>query len=358
MFIYLLLVFLILLFRFQVQRLVQSQAYRDELEKKYLQIVCWILVILAALRGSTVGTDTIAYIYSYDAFSSFSWAEVFDRYADYPGYYILSKICSLLHLPVQVLFGIVEGIYVYAIYKFTSRFSEDKLYTILCFEMIGLYAFSLAGLKQTLSMAFVLLYFMAMMDKKYVQTAIFAVIAYYCHHVSLIFLFGVALYFIRNWKTFYWVLAGIVVLSLIGTNFLWVTMIGLLDNEHYSEAYIADEGYSNTTMIFYGVLLLVLFLFSGNYRKERREEANMVLGMSMLAFVFQAFSLISSAAFRLSYYFLPLMIVGFPNAFNRIGVKDMRWVVKAVVVFMIVFFFAYSNRNGGSVVPYKFFWQG
>ena len=356
MLVYLLVVLLILILQYQVHG-IQSQVRRDKTEDRYLRIVCWILVLLAALRGSTVGTDTISYIQEYDAITSYSFTDILTEKADYPGYYILSKICSLLHLPIQVLFGIVEGIYVYSIYKFTSRFSEDKLYTILCFEMIGLYAFSLAGLKQTLSMAFVLLYYMALIDKKYIQTAALAVVAYLCHHASLIFLFGMALYIIRNWKIYYWALAGLVLFSLLGTNFLWTNMLNLLENEHYSELYMADEGYSNTTMIFYGVLLLMLFLFSGNYRKQRKEESKVVLGMSTLAFVFQAFSLISSSAFRLSYYFLPLTIVGFPNAFNKIDDKDAGKIVKFAVLFMIVFMFVYSNRNGGSIVPYLFFWQ-
>ena len=118
---------------------------------------------------------------------------------------------------------------------------------------------------------------------------------------------------------------------------------------------MADEGYSNTTMIFYGVLLFMLFLFSRNYREQEKGEARVVLGMSTLAFVFQAFSLISSAAFRLSYYFMPLMIVGFSNAFN--SNKYNGKIEKIAVAFMIIVFFVYSNRNGGSVVPYKFFWQ-
>lgn len=356
MLVYLLVVLLILIFQNQV-RGIESKILHDKAEDKYLRIVCWILVLLAALRGSSVGTDTIAYVQSYDAMASYSLADILTQNADYPGYYLLSKLCSLLHLPVQVLFGIVEGVYVYSIYKFTSRFSEDKLYTMLCFEFMELYAFSLAGLKQTLSMAFVLFYYMALMDKKYIRTAVLAVVAYLCHHASLIFLFGVALYFIRNWKIYYWALAGIALLSMFGTSFLWSNMLVALNEEHYTELYMADEGYSNTTMIFYGVLLAVLFLFSGNYRKQRKEEARVVLGMSTLAFVFQAFSLISSATFRLSYYFLPLMIVGFPNCFNRIDNKGLKGIVKIAVASMIIVFFVYSNRNGGSVVPYKFFWQ-
>ena len=356
MLIYLLVVSLILIFQDQVHG-IKSQLLRERAENRFLLMICCILVLLAALRGSTVGTDTAGYILEYDVTSSYSLKEILIRKADFPGYYILSKICLQLHLSIQMFFGIVEGIYVYSIYKFTSRFSEDKLYTILCFEMIGLYSFSLAGLKQTLSMAFVLLYYLALIDKKYILTVMYAFVAYQCHHASLIFLFGVALYFIRNWKIYYLSLFVVVLFALFGTNFIWTNMLDLLSSEHYTKSYTEDEGYANTTMIFYGVLLLMLFLFSANYRKQKKEESKLVLGMSTLAFAFQAISFISSAAFRLSYYFLPLMIVGFPNAFNKIRDKDLGKVVKYVVAFMIVFFFVYANRNGGSVVPYKFFWQ-
>ena len=118
-----------------------------------------------------------------------------------------------------------------------------------------------------------------------------------------------------------------------------------------------DGGYSASTMIFYGVCLSFLFLFSRNYMQQRSDEPRIMLGMSTLAFIFQAFSFVDSVAFRLSYYFLPFMIVGFPNVFNLIGNADLKKIVKFAMAFIIVFFFVYSNRNGGSVVPYRFFWQ-
>ena len=334
-----------------------QKASRIKMEVKYLRVICLVLVLLAALRGSSVGTDTIAYIENYNAMPKMSFANVLVMYKDYPGYYLLAKTCSLLHFPMQILMGIVAGIYIYAIYQFINRYSRGKLYSILCFEVIGLYAFSLAGLKQTLSMAFVLLYFISLTEKKYIKTILLALVAYFCHHASLIFLFGIALYYMRNLRLYYLYLSIIVMVTLFGTKFLWTNMLGLLDDEHYLETYMEDEGYSTTTMVFYGVCLLFLFLFSRNYMKRRPKESRVVLGMSTLAFAFQAFALVSSAAFRFSLYFLPFMIVGFPNDFNRIGDANVRRIVKVAVAFMIVFFFVYSNRDGGSVVPYKFFWQ-
>lgn len=357
MLIYILVILLILILRNNVVG-IPSGIQRNMTEDRYLKIVCWVLVLLAALRGSSVGTDTIAYIWDYDSMPNLSFVDVLEKRADYPGYYLFAKTCSFLHFPVQLMFGLLESFYVYAMYKFISRHSEDKLFSILGFTVLDLYAFSLAGLKQTMSMGFVLLYYLALEDKKYVKTVLLALAAYYCHHASLIFLVGVALFYMRKMKLFYVYLTAMVVVTLVGTRFLWTGLLQLLENDHYSELYLEDEGYSSTTMIIYGVLMAVLFLFSKGYRQQRVEESKVMLGMSTVAFVFQAFAFVSSAAFRLSYYFLPFMMVAFPNNFNRIGNVDTRQWVKTGTIIVLIFVFVYTGRNGGSIVPYRFFWQG
>lgn len=357
MLVYLIVILLLFLFRNHVLGFPIGDQ-RNRIERNYLIIICSILILLAALRGSTVGTDTKYYLEDYSYISGYSFRYIiFDKYRDYPGLYLLAKTCSVFHFPVQLFFGIVEFLYVYAVAKFINRYSEDKLYSMLGFVAIGLYSFSLAGLKQTLSMAFVLFYYMALVDKKYVKTVLLALVAYFCHHASLVFLMGVALYLIRNFKLYYLYLVVIVAVSLFGAVFLWENLLTLLDNEHYLESYLGDDGYSTTTMIFYGVCLLFLFLFGRNYINNKKEESRIFLGLSTMAFSFQAFALVSSVAFRLSYYFVPFMIVGFPNDFNCIGNNDTKRLVKFIVAFMIIFVFIYGNRNGGSVVPYRFFWQ-
>ena len=356
MLIYILVVAIILLFRYTLQRM-PSGTTRNIVEMRYFRVVCLILIILAALRGSTVGTDTIAYIENYDTMPDLSFREVLYWAADFPGYYLLAKTCSFLHFPIQLLFGIVESIYIYAIYKFINRYSCDKLYSLLCFTMIGLYSFSLAGLKQTLSMAFVIFYYLALTDKKYIRAIIFALVAFYCHHSSLIFLFGVVFFFLRKQRLFYVYLSLFALFVLFGTRSIWGDMLSLLGNDHYSELYWEDEGYTTTTMLFYSVCLASIILFGRNYLRNNAIESRIFMAMSILAVVFQAFANVSSAAFRLSLFFLPFMIVAFPNCFNCVGDPNLRKLVKFGVGFMIVFFFIYSNRNGGSVVPYKFFWE-
>ena len=359
MFVYFVIILLIVILRDRVLQFPKGNS-KNLIERRYLKYICIILIILAALRAQSVGTDTVYYWSDYDNISNLSFRNIiYGDYREFPGFYVLAKICSILKFPIQLLFGLVELLYVYSIAKFIDRYSEDKLYSVLCFSMIGLFSFSLAGLKQTLSMSFVLLYFLSLADKKYLKTVLFALGAYFCHHSSLIFLLGCVLYILRKTKMFYWYLIVIVFVVFLGTSFLWEKSLIFLGSESYSEKYLSyeNDSYSATTMVFYGLLLLTLFIFSRSYRIRKKEESRIMLGMATLAFALQAFSFQSSAAFRLSYFFLPFMIVGFPNDFNCVDNTETKRILKFSVAFMVIFFFVYGNRNGGSVVPYRFFWQ-
>lgn len=356
MLVYIIVILFIILLQLNLSGM-KAGVQRNKTENRYFKFICWVLVLLAALRGITVGTDTIGYWEDYEAMSDISFFYILVRYRDYPIFFLLAKLCSVLGLPVQVLFGIIEGIYVLAIYQFIKRYSNDQLYSILGFTVIGLYSFSLAGLKQDLSMAFILFCYMALEDKKYVRALLLVVLSYFCHHASLVFLGGVALYFIRSWRHYYLYLVIIMIAVLFGTQYLWGQMLTLLENNHYTELYLEDEGYSSTTMIIYGVLLAILVVFSNRYRHQHPIDSRIMLGMSSLAFVLQAFSFVSSTAFRLSFYFLPFMVVAFPNAFNCIENQDRRRWARIGVEVLLIFIFIYTNYRGSSIVPYVFFWQ-
>ena len=105
------------------------------------------------------------------------------------------------------------------------------------------------------------------------------------------------------------------------------------------------------------IKIIVLFLFGKEYMSQKKEESRIMLGLSVLVFAFQSLASVSAIAFRLSYYFLPFMIVACSNDFVCINNANTKQIIRFLIASLIVFFFVYSNRNGGSVVPYRFFWQ-
>ena len=57
----------------------------------------------------------------------------------------------------------------------------------MIFVSIGLFGFSLAGLKQTFAMALMLHAFLFFVDKKYLWSMLFIALTYYTHPACLIF---------------------------------------------------------------------------------------------------------------------------------------------------------------------------
>lgn len=354
MIVYAVVILIILVFRLNLDNsLVGNPKY--DVETKYLKIVCAILALIAGLRGNSVGADTYAYVCDYENVKNMSFAHVLELSGTIgAGYYWFSKAFSLTGLSVHWWFGVVASFYIYAMYLFIQKYSKDKLVSLLCFFTMGLYTFSLAGLKQTVAMGFMAFSFMSLDDKKYLKAIILGTIAYWCHSATSIFTFGILLYFLRNRQSYYVFLFSFLILVLFVGDWLWQTSIELLSDDHYTELYShADNIYSAWTFVFY-LLLVGFMVFSWRkYNNDRPTEAKLLYGMTMLAVTFQSLATSFSAAFRVAYYFLPFMIVLVPNSCEYFVDYRSKNIWKAILCAICIFWMLYSGRDS----VYKFFWQ-
>lgn len=323
------------------------------LETKYLKIVCGILVVLAGIRGSGVGADTISYIADYINDSSISLAEVIQKHGSIGGgYFFFTKLFSMTGLSVQWWFAVVELFYVFAIYRFVQKFSQDKLISILCLFTMGLYSFSLAGLKQTMSMGFAILAFVALRDKRYPLAVILGIVSFWCHTAAAIFAFGLVSYFLRNQKLYYLYLIVFFVAVILWGDLLWVNSINLLNDEHYSELYAdADNIYSSWTFVFYLLLLAFMAFPWRRYSIENSDESKILYGMTLIATAFQSLATSFSTAFRVAYYFLPFMIVLVPNCCNYM--RNYKRIWKIGLCLICIFWSLYTGREN----EFTFFWN-
>lgn len=352
MIVYSIVILLIILLRFNLNN---NQVGESDyvLETKYLKIICGILIILAGVRGSMVGADTLGYMQDYQSDSALSLELVLLKHGTIgAGYFFFMKIFSMTGLSVHWWFAVVELFYVYAIYRFIQKFSQDKLISILCFLTIGLYSFSLAGLKQTVSMGFAILTFVALKDKRYVLTVGFALLSYWCHSAASAFALGIVCYLLRSRKWYYLVLVLFFVAVIMWGDSLWVDSIQLLDDEHYSDLYTeADNIYSSWTYLFY-LLLIVIMLFPWyRFSKENPDECKVLYGMALIATAFQSLAASFSVAFRVSYYFLPFMIVLIPNCCNYMRNNKKIWKIGLCII--CIFWCLYTGREN----QFTFFWN-
>lgn len=324
------------------------EEYRDKSAQFFSYIICALLILLAAFRSDLVGTDTPAYRDDYIHMNQFhSISDIIERYSSsYIGYYGLSKLFHMAGMSVHVWFGFIEAVYLFALMKLINRFSKDKVFSLLVFTTIGLYTFSLAGLKQTLGSALVILAFLCFCKKNYIVTILLACATYFTHPAALIGLGALPLYCMRNSK---WLLPLIILMCVsvyFYSTILISSMVDMLGNDHFESYLVNDSSYSYVTFMFYTVITFIAFIASKNYNYADPEYAKLFIGLSILGCGIQLMAGISPSLFRLALMYTPFMTILLPNAAYYSKNNGVRFILMGC----IIFFFLYTNRN----TPYSF----
>lgn len=321
---------------------------RNKFEGKYSTYICIVLVLMAAFRSDMVGSDTFGYRMDYENMVYYyDFDSLVGRFTiSYIGYFGLSKLFSLAHMPVQVWFGFVEAFYLFALIQLINRFSKDKIFSLLVFTTIGLFTFSLAGLKQTLGSALVMLAFVCFIEKKYVLTALLTFATYYTHPAALIGLGTLPLYYVRKKKWFIPMTIAICIAVYSYSMIFMSTMVEILGNEHFESYLLNESSYSYVTFNFYAVITIISFLNFKSYNESDPEFAKLFLGLSTIGCGLQLLAGVSPSLFRLALMYTPFMTILLPNVAYYSNNKLVRYILMGC----IIFYFLYTTRN----TPYFF----
>ena len=350
-----LLVLLVLLFRLFLNAFNEGSNRRHRVENTF----CWIsyiaIVLLAAFRGITVGADTAYYLNDYLDVASMSFSEIADRFEGYLGYYFLSKLFSLAGFPHYVWFGFLEAVFLSAISRFINKYSSDRLYSIILFLVTGLFAFSLAGLKQTLAMTLLLHGFLCFVERRYTISVILVVLTYFTHPGALPALILFFLYFIKDKKYFSVVVIAGILLIWLGDLLLVSTFVSLSGNEHYELYLEENSSYSMSTLILYILMILCTVPYLKRYLKTSG-FAKVEFSGSLFVCAFQYLASYSPSLFRLALVFIPFLIVYVPNSFeaSRKNANNSTWLLKTLALLGPIVFYLYASRDFVYVFQWPF----
>lgn len=331
--------------------------------KKRVTICCFLsallLITIAALRGSTVGTDTASYVEDYEKVVSLSWAELFEYYSDNPGYYALSKIFADYGINIQIWFGFVALLYVGSFTRLIKRFAKDVGFSYILFTTLGLYAFSLAGLKQTMAMAITMWSFYFFFNKKYIRFIALVLLAYVFHTSAVVFLLIIPIRIIKQSRGYYFIIAIVFLMFVYGFDKIINLGLSLLGNEHYVESYIEADEESQGTLTMFFVLFIIQIVSLWYMRRYNLvdKDAKLYFGISFLAVISNIMSLMVASAFRIGLYFCPFSIIMLSNCLSMEENPEIRFRLKLGAALVFLFFFWYTNRDDSSIVPYMFYWQ-
>lgn len=336
-------------------------AQNDEKRYRWENFCCiaatFLFVLFSALRGKTVGADTVDYVRDYSVFAQYSYRKIFEIYGDNPGYYFLSKFAANMGVSLQLWFGIVALLYVGTVSKLISKYSTDKAFSYIMFLALGYYAFSLAGLKQTLAMTCTIWAFICLLEKKYVRFALLIIIASVFHLSSLIYILALGIWLIRKMKYFYSIMVAVFILFAI--NYVWIfnLIMSIIDNEHYNSYIGVEETYSPTVLLVQLAIIVTCLILVKWFEHSNDEDTRVFFGMACLGAMIQMFAFVVASSFRASMYYSLFGFILLPKCLElqRDTVYRRGWKMGLAAIFIL--YFIYTNRDGSSIVPYMFYWN-
>lgn len=310
------------------------------------------LVLVAGLRYMN-GGDTHNY---YDAFldspelSSLT-KSTFDDSRYQAGYVIFLAFCKSISNNFVVV-QLFEAIFLNAIiFFFIKRESKTPFLAIALYFLLNYFELNMEVMREGLAVAFGLLYYIALNNKKYLWCIIWFLLAYSMHVSALILL----VFPLVNGIKFSWVGFLLVSFLIIGVPFVYLTVpnidlyaaIIFQQEEWVTNNYIQQEFDSSLNVNFYVqhiVIWFVLPMFSVYYLSKHGEEK--YTGYIYAFVALHLLAMISYAFYRFANYCAPFWWIVLALTIHKVfEIHRIRNRILSLICVTIVLFFLYQNSQ-------------
>ncbi len=268
-----------------------------------------------------------------------------------PGFFFFNRVIRSFTDNSFYFFAITSGIICFSAGRFIYKFADNKRYAIFFYYTIGLFAFSMAGLRQTLAMSICLFSYTAIKERRLLRFLLLIGLAFLFHRSAVFFL---PAYFIANVK---WKFN-----TVFGTLSLYA-LVCLFFNRIYE--YIAgwldyDYGIENTGNG--GIFLIILMIISVLaliYRKKLLDlnpDNIIFINLHFAVLALWIFRMFTRTVERPSYYYLYASIILLDKILSLKAERDADVITgKILVLSSLLFFgliFIYRLLRDGNLLPY------
>lgn len=331
--------------------------------RKYLCLMMTFLLLIFALRDVSVGADTLGYTEDFQRFTHMSFAEVwhFAFTTKEPLYVLLSWIPSLLSTNYTVFlltWALFPVCSLYNVLKMELHDSTDYMIAILVLFLLGLFAFYVAGIRQTAALSLVLF-----AGSKYLKTPIklsiksiikatvvykfaaFMAFAYMIHNSSVLFLLAIPFLFV---KVRWWYVLLAFGLFFVG-KYIKTDQIVLLSKLFFEDRFatygtVYESSQSLSAFIMQLILFVACFLVKDKLIKKDVQN-NFFFNMLFLGLVFQSLSEMMAEMARISFYFSMFAMILVPRAFREYPSNNKKLIYPGFVVVCLYYLFFLTGSN-------------
>lgn len=323
----------------------------------FLMAVAMAFFVGLRTRGNDTGTYRYIYINMSPGQDPFQLL-ISTKLASSPGLNWLMAVLRNAGASAQDYFMVCALFTILTYLWFLRKYTTDIWLSVFYFFTMSVYTFTMAAIKQTMAVAFLMIATDAAIEKKWIKYAFWMVIGELFHPYAFMYLVVPVLSF-RPWggSTFF-LLAGTVVASLFLSRFM-----GAIDDlttalgYDYSDAAIMGEGVNIFRVAVVWVPLVLSYICRGQLHYSQNRVQNMIINLSMMNSVIMFIGLFGTANnfARLANYFLIFQCVALPmilQQFNRKSERQLRNL--SILGFSAYYYYAAAIANGAFDNIYSF----
>ncbi len=331
----------------------------------FLTLACVELILLAGLRGYTVGADTDTYLKAVRWYAGISFVEVFTEPLVWPfdfetGYFLLTKFCCWLNMSETAFLFVVAVLIYVPQFQYIYRNSSHPYISVLVYFAFSFFTYSLGIYRQFIAIGMVLPALRLIEKKRFFPYLLVILIAMQFHRTAFI---ALPLYFLpyfrwRRMVVFFLLLAVEVVLLVFGRYVIELAVSLFPTYAGYIGGRFDVQGGTYLNLIFLN-LVYFLFCFANRDTGIKDSKRDMIAAQLAVAILLQCCAYHMGIFGRIVPYYSVALLVAIPNIVDGLSRKDPArgWLFRlgtcAVLVFLII-----RELSGNSYVcPYYFFWE-
>ena len=325
--------------------------------REKLQFIVLALIpvtVISGFRGESVGADTENYRRQF--MEILSGGEMVERIE--PGFIYLNKLLVQITSEFQWLVILTAVFLSISIGIFVYKNARDPFLALLFFITLGLFQFSLSGIRQTIAIAITLMSMELIKKRKLVWFLGVIMLAALFHKSALLFF---PAYFIANRSI---TIKNLIIYLVAFTAIYFSADFFLLKAAEILELNYGIEETNNGYVFFFIVLVITVLGFWNRLQIVFRKKQNLILfkrsniifiNLNFISLLLWTIRLISRTAERVTFYYMPSTYLLLEEYVSSIKTSKNRMIAYVIVTALAVTLFIYRIFRDTSLVPYKFF---
>lgn len=325
--------------------------------RAYLLLCCIEIILLAGLRGYTVGADTVVYLNALRHYNSLPIWELPMASLVFPfdfeiGYFALTKICAFFGMNETAFLFVIAMLTYIPLFSVIKKYSSVPYLSILSYFAFGMFSYSLGVFRQMIAISILLCGWKYIRERRPINYFLVVALAMTFHTTAII---GALLYVLYglNWRKIIWlVIPAELFLIVFGRQIAMLAFRFLPKYAGYIGGQYDQQGGSYLMLLMLNAVLFACIILD----KMGRYHDNMTISALIIAVLLQSVGYSMAIFGRIVPYFSVYLIFAIPDAVYGMG-KNWRKPAGVVAV-AVLFFLTYRLMAGNQyVTPYYFFFQ-